>query len=518
LVASARGIEDLPDLIGRYSAATCPGDLYDLMLTRLEPEHGRDHAGLVAEALSLLWASRHGLSDREAEELLGRSPGGLLPAAVWVPLRHALRPFTGSWSGLVNLPAAGLRQAVERRYLSDPAARASAHRRLAGYFARRPMSERVVEELPWQLAASGEWTALADLLADPGFLGAAWPRHQYEVAAYWREVEAQTPARLADAMVRLADAPAPAAVAAAQLLADSGRRAEALRIARQHAVGVGGLAALDLAAGLAAESGDLGAARAFSAKQAEEARSVGDVDARLAALARLAAVERRLAAVGRAAGGPGAKEDAQAHERAALLHLDEAERLAASVGAGGRLADLLGQRAQWLEGRGKRVEALALCDRRARLYRQLGDLAGVQNTAAHRGRLLAALRRSSRALAALGEAAALARRLHDPTALQACLGDLADVLSARRRLDDALAAIVEREGICRDTLGDPCALALAMLQKANLFGAVMKQSAVGLDLVKQAEALAMRGGCTEALARASAVRAAILAAGLRPGS
>jgi hypothetical protein len=509
LVAGAQGIEDLPGLIRRYSAASGTADLFDLMLARLEGEHDRERPGLVGEAVGMLWASRHGLTDREAEELLGPE-GRLLPSAVWVPLRHALRPFTVSGAGLTRLPEDGLRPAVERRYLADPAARAAAHRRLACYFGQRPMSDRVVEELPWQLSASGQFGALARLLADPRFLQAAWPRHRYEVASYWQAVEARTAVRRTDALVALADAPAPAALAAAQLLADSGRRAEALLVARRQADGSGGLAALDLAAGLAAESGDLEAALALSARQEEVARSAGDADARLAALAQLAAVERRLAAIGRAAPA------VRAHEQAALRHLDEAERLAAWVGAGDRVADLLGQRARWLEGEGRHSEALALCRRRAGLYRQLGDLAGLQDTAAHRGRLLAALRRSSEALAALGEAEALARRLNDPSALQACLGDLADVQTARRRLDEALVAIAEREGLCRDVLHDPCALALTLLQKANLFGAVMRQPALGLDVVKQAEAMAAEAGCAEALARAAAVRAAILAAGLRP--
>ena len=516
LVASARGIEDLPHLIRRYSAATSPIDLLDMVLERLESKFGRDRTGLVAETLSLLWASRYGLSDREIEELLALSPGGLLPGAIWIPLRQALRPFTGFWSGLVNLPALGLRQAAEGRYLSKPGSQVSAHQRLAAYFAHRPMSERVVEELPWQLAASGEWRALADLLSDPLFLEIAWPRHRYELASYWQAVQTQTPVRMADTLIRLEDSPSRAAMAAAQLLADLGHRAEALRIAWKHADSSGGLAALDLAASLAVESGDLGLARTLSARQAEEAGSVSDVDARLAALARLAAIARRLAHVARVAGDPGADETAEAHDRAALVHLDMAERLAESVAAGARLADLLGQRVQLLETRGMRSEALVQCDRRAKLYRQLGDLAGLQNTFAHRGRLLAGLRKSSRALVALREAESLARRLHDPAALQACLGDLADVLITRQRLDDALIAIVEREKLCRDTLNDRCGLALTTLQKASLFGSVMKQSAVGLDLVKHAEELATKGFCAEALARASAVRAAILAAGLLP--
>jgi hypothetical protein len=516
LVCSARLIEDLTELIGRYAGAKSQSDLFDLMLTRLENAHEKDRPGLLAKALTLLWASRHGLSDGEAEDLLGDPKDGPLPPAVWVPLRHAVRPFTASWSGLVNLPEGALRQAAERRYLSHPAAQASAHRRLAEYFVNRSMSVRVVEELPSQLAALGDWEALADMITCPNFLETGWPRHRYEIAAYWQAAEARAPARVAGAMARLAEAPSPAALAVAQLLAGLGRRALVLNIAERHAKSGAGLASVDLAAALAAESADLESARALSARQLEIARSVRDVDAQLAALARLASLERRLATVERAEGGLGAETAARAHECAALGHLDEAEQIAASAGPGHRMADLLGERAWWLEVQGKWVEALLVCKRRAELYRQLGDLAGLQHTEAQRGRLLAALRRSSQALKALREAERLARRLHDPTALQSCLGDLADVLTARRRLDDALLAITERERLCRDVLGDPCAQALATLQRATLFGVAMKQPAVGLDLVKQAEEIAVPERCAEALARASAVRAAVLATGLVP--
>jgi hypothetical protein len=522
LVAAARGIEDLSPLIARYAAATTAGDLFDLMLTRLEREHARDRPGLVRDALALLWAARYGLTDREAAELLG-PPGGLLPSAVWVALRHALRPFLSSWSGLIGLPRQGFGEAVQRRYLPDPTSRVAAHRKLADYFARRPVSRRVVEERPWQLAAIGDWGALARLLAEPGFLAAAWPVHRYELRAFWGAVEAHTPVRMEAALAHLADAPAAAALAAAHLLADSGRRAEAMRIAGRLAAdardgrGAAGVAAFDLAAGLALELGDLAAAHTWSLRQAAEAERSGDADAHVAALARLAAVERRSATIERSRGGADAGARAGAHERALEAHLGAAERLAASTGAQDRLADLLGQRSRWLEACGKPAEALALCGRRAALYRQLGDLAGLQGTLAHRGRLLASLRKSSRALAALDEAETLARRLHDPTALQTCLGVRADVLIARRRLDDALRAICDREGICRDTLADPCATALATLQKAHLFGAIMKQTTVGLDLAARAEQLAAGAGCAEALERASAVRDAVLAARLRPG-
>jgi hypothetical protein len=512
LVAAARGIEDLSTLIGHYAAASDLEGLFDLMLNRLEAEHGRSWSGLVPEALALLWASRDGLSDSEARELLG-SRGESLPAWEWVPLRHAIRPFTTAWSGLVRLQSPPLRQAVERRYLSSPGRLTRAHRRLALYFDARPVSTRVVQELPWHLARLGAWSKLAERLARPSFLAAAWPVHRFELRSYWATIETRTPLRMVDALAGMVDAPAAAALAAAQLLADAGRRAEALRLARGIVVAVGEhepsteLAALDLAASLALEAGDLAASQALSERQAVLAGSADDPVARITPLARLAAISRRLARV--------ETSRAAEHERAALADLDEAERLAEASGADDLVADLLGQRIRWHESKGEVAKALGICSRRALLSRQMGDLAGLQDALAQRGRLLARLRKSSAALGALDESEALARRLRDPSALQSVLGDRADVLTDRRRLDEALQAIEERERICSDELGDPCALAIALLQKAVLFGEVMKRTAIGLDLVDRAEALADRSGCAEALDRASAVRAAVLAAPLR---
>jgi tetratricopeptide (TPR) repeat protein len=523
MVIVARGIEDLPQLIDTCSGMATVEELYEQVLIRLEVVHERDRLGLVRDALSLLWAARHGLSDREVSELLG-PPGDLLPPAQWVPLRQALRPFMTVHSGLTRLPEAGLRPIVERRYLSARGAPARAHGQLSRYYAGRPMSVRVVEELPWHLAALGDAPALARLLADPAFLEAAWPVHRYELVSYWSAVEEHTAIRMTDVLKGLAGAPPGTVMAAAQLLAVTGHRLEALELAGELA-GTGGapVSVLDLAASLALEVGDLATARVVSERQATQAASSGDHDAQVAALGRLAAVHRRLAGSERvvAARTPHAAERRAALdqvvelERTAKQYLGEAEFLAGAAGARDRAADLLGQRARLLEQRGETDAARAAVERRVTLYRQLGDLTGLQDALAHQGRLEAAARRSSQALTLFGEAEALARRLRDPAALQACLGDQAEILIAQRRLDDALRVLEERERLARNVLHDPCAEALTLLQRAVLFGEVMKRSVLGLDLVEQCENLARAHGCEDVLVRAATVRGAIVAAQLR---
>jgi tetratricopeptide (TPR) repeat protein len=501
--ATARGIEDLAGLVEDLAASDSITALFVKMLGRLEREHDIGSPELVKGAMTLLATARHGLSDSELLDLLG-TDGQRLSAARWAPLHLALRPYLVSRSGLLAPLPPALRAAIERRYLPADDDRAAAHRRLADYFAARPVSTRVVEEWPWHLAALGQWRALSQVLTRPELLAAAWPAHRFEVRSYWAMVESDAGIAMPEALAGLVDEPDrhPEAVwAAAQLLAESGNRIAALRLAVwrvRRGGATGRIEALDLAASLALEVGDLETALDFSERQALAAAEAGDVDARVAALARQAAAHRQAGRLDRAEACLVAAEG--------LVARPETPR--------DRLADLLGQRARLLEERGDTPGALRLADRRATLYRQVGDLAGLGDSLGHQGRLLARLGRSSHALAALAAQQEAARRLHDRAMLQGCLGDQADILMARRRLDEALERIDAREALCREPL-DPRGLCLARLQRAMLFGSEMKRTRLGLDLVEAAERIASEQGLDDVLARAESVRGAILAAALK---
>ena len=255
------------------------------------------------------------------------------------PTPTCVAPFTGAWSGLVSLVAPGLRAAVERRYLATPEARASAHRTLASYFAARPVSPRVVEELPWHLAALGEWPELARRLADPALLRAAWPVHRYQVHSYWSVVEVQTPLRMVDMLSGLADALPAAVLAAAQLLADAGHRPErcvwsgASRFTATTETGPSSSPRSTSRRLSRLESGDLASARSLSEREADVAESSGDMVARVTALARLGAVERRLYLVERSnpgrsrAPGPRAGESGSARRSRAVGRRGRGPRL-----------------------------------------------------------------------------------------------------------------------------------------------------------------------------------------------
>ncbi len=150
-----------PELNERIDYFLDAGDLDDLfqrILQRLESEHDR---GLVGDVLSLIWASRRGLSEQELAGLVA-SAGEALPK-----LLQALEHHLMLRSGLLTFFHDQMRGAVERRYVLGARQSACAvHRRLARYFAMLPAEARRADEEPWQLHKAMEWGLLCDCLAD----------------------------------------------------------------------------------------------------------------------------------------------------------------------------------------------------------------------------------------------------------------------------------------------------------------------------------------------------------------
>ncbi|MER5261990.1 AAA family ATPase [Actinosynnema sp. NPDC002837] len=185
-------------------ATDVPGIVQQL-LDRLEAEHG---PALVRQALGLLAASRHGLSEAELLDLLstsaevteevarrmphsppldvsgnGAAPGKRLPPILWARLHADLEPYLNERSSegrvLLGFYHRQLAEAVTARYLTQHES-AAAHRRLAEYFAAQPLdltdggrsaaNTRKLLELPYQQAHSGSWDDLGATLADFHFL------------------------------------------------------------------------------------------------------------------------------------------------------------------------------------------------------------------------------------------------------------------------------------------------------------------------------------------------------------
>jgi nephrocystin-3 len=171
-----------------YLAARNAHGLYQKILERYEADYDRERPALVRDSMTLIWGGRRGLSESELLDLLG-SGDAPLPQAVWSPLSLAVEPSLMIRSGLICFSHDYLRQAVETRYLAADPLRVATHSKLADYFESRAMSERKLDEFPWQLAQAREWKRLQSCVSDiPIFLALLNDSRQYELLGYWLQM------------------------------------------------------------------------------------------------------------------------------------------------------------------------------------------------------------------------------------------------------------------------------------------------------------------------------------------
>jgi hypothetical protein len=201
-------------------------DLFTRVLDRYEQDYDRERLGLVEDALTCLWASRHGLEETELLEMLGTPDGNPLPQAYWTPLCLAAERGLSFSGGRYRIALDALREAVQARYVAQDDRRATAHARIARYFAAqdgvvrvriaagedlpsrfapfadwteaRVISRRKIEEVPWQFVQSGQWFELGKLLADGAFLADAWKVNRNDVETWWRTFSDNVSVRMPD--------------------------------------------------------------------------------------------------------------------------------------------------------------------------------------------------------------------------------------------------------------------------------------------------------------------------------
>jgi hypothetical protein len=145
-------------------APSIPG-LFARILAQIEHECGKD---FVAQALSLVWASRVGLEEDEIiattseTKRIALGPAGL----AWERLRNRLSDNLRDSQGRVAFSHDYLRQAVEAAYLNSEDVKRRAHLDIANRFEAREADQRQAEELPYQLRAAEAWERLEGLLTD----------------------------------------------------------------------------------------------------------------------------------------------------------------------------------------------------------------------------------------------------------------------------------------------------------------------------------------------------------------
>src|SRR5664280_1460878 len=227
--------EQLNQRIDWYLQAANPVELYRKVIQRWKQDYGQPDPAcenVVRESLTRLWAARRGLSEIELLESLGTA-GSPLPRALWSPLFLAASDALVNRGGLLTFAHDFLREAVRDAYLPTESHEQRAHRTLATYFEPQPQGPRQLDELPWQWQQSSEWQKLADLLALPAFFAALWVKDEFEVKAYWAQIETHSPLRMVQVYAAVIVEPARDADYAWRiglLLNDTGKPEAALRV------------------------------------------------------------------------------------------------------------------------------------------------------------------------------------------------------------------------------------------------------------------------------------------------
>lgn len=147
--------EELQKRLAYYLSSLTIDDLFERVLERVELDCGKK---MVRQAMSAIWASRAGLSEKE---ILGIA--SLTPAS-WATIRNALDDVLLESNGRQIFAHDYVRLAVKDRYLVNEKKQRAAHQKIASWFSQQSMDQRRAEEEPWQLFAAKKWRELKKCL------------------------------------------------------------------------------------------------------------------------------------------------------------------------------------------------------------------------------------------------------------------------------------------------------------------------------------------------------------------
>jgi len=459
--------------IAQFDEAEDVTALFGQVLERLELDFGQS---LVEELTCLLAASRAGLTERELADLLTETDRR---GELQVVLRQ-LRSYLLRRDELVDYYHLALDRAVVARYQAGEDD-ARWHIRLADYFETAELGPRKLEELPWQLAQAKAWRRLYDLLADLEFFHAAWGGDDFEVRAYWAQVEASSDLEMVEAYRPVLDTPEKYDVwSVAELLQATGHLLEALSLRehlvghyRQQAASAGLATSLGNQANILHARGDLDGAMALHKEEERICRKLGSRDRLSTSLGNQAVIlkirgdlDRAMAlhkeeelmwrelgnkdGLQRTLGNQALIRYTWGDLDGAMALMTKQERICRELGDKDGLSRALGNQALVLHSRRDLDRAMVLMKEQERICRELGSKDGLHTSLGNQGRILQALGDLDGAMALHKEAERICRELGSKDGLHICLGNQALILKARGDLDGAMALHKEAERVCRE--------------------------------------------------------------------
>ena len=447
----------LAERIGQLPDGTQPlVELFDQVLGRLEDDFD---AALVRTSLPLMILARGGLAEQELETLCDDVTGSGELQGLLRHLRPHLRPRGDHLDFAHQAPV----EAIQRRYLRSERARRGLHRKLADFFAALPRSARQVYELPWQLAQAAYWRRLYELLADPGFLEAAWDTDQYETKSRWAQLEREGgPAyQMVKAYQPVLDDPSSANQQhlwkIATLLQKCGHPREALRL-RDHL------------ADYYRQAEDKNYLQACLSNQAVIHQVCGELD------------------------------------HAMELHR-QAEQICRELGNKDGLQACLGNRALILMARGELDRAMELLRQQEQICRELGNKDSLANALAGQALILKTRGELDRAMELHRQAEQICRELGNKDSLANALAGQAVILKTRGELDRAMELHRQEEQVCRE-LGNKDSLARSLGDQAVIHQA-RGEADRAMELLRQQEQICRELGNKDSLQRSLGNQACI---------
>ena len=178
--------EQLERKLNWYLESQSEPELLQRVFARWESEYDQVRPKLVADALSMLLLSQHGIEESEVPKLLQQN-GESLARIHWTAFQAAAEHEIMGADGKLSVRTHVCRQTVRQRFLKSDDVEASYRRRLAEFFRRHDSKTRQADELLWQWAALGQWNEIASWILDAENLVECWDTHEYVLKSYWRQ-------------------------------------------------------------------------------------------------------------------------------------------------------------------------------------------------------------------------------------------------------------------------------------------------------------------------------------------
>jgi hypothetical protein len=186
----------LEDQLERSLSKETPEELISFLLGQwtaiFDSESAGDSSqGILCWVLSLLYVSRHGLSDAEMQGAVTLAMGKPLSDDHRRAIMELLKDMTMMVDGIRRFSNDALKQAIWEMYVKTPHQRLRLHTLLGKYFMKLKPCHRKLEELPYHLEISGHWTKLKHALVAIDMFKWWWtPAHKEEFIKLWASLTA----------------------------------------------------------------------------------------------------------------------------------------------------------------------------------------------------------------------------------------------------------------------------------------------------------------------------------------